>query len=210
MIHGAWHGGWCWRWLAPLLREQGHEVYAPTLTGLGERAHLLAPEIDLTTHIDDILGVLRYEDLADVVLVGHSYGGMVVSGVVEHAPERIQENLEAYETAMSDAGYEADASKLKALYQFASFVDMLSILAASDLPSEQEMTSDDVREALKATEEFESFLGAPITCDGNQYPDRPSGCSSEVLYLEVQDDLTMKPKSEAGFMALDTSVIPRS
>jgi pimeloyl-ACP methyl ester carboxylesterase len=89
LVHGAWHGGWCWRWLAPLLREQGYEVYAPTLTGLGERSHLLAPEIDLTTHIDDVVGVLQYEDLANVVLVGHSYAGMVVSGVVERSPERI-------------------------------------------------------------------------------------------------------------------------
>jgi pimeloyl-ACP methyl ester carboxylesterase len=89
LVHGAWHGGWCWRWLAPLLREQGHRVFTPTLTGLGERAHLLAPEIDLTMHVEDVLGVLRYQDLSDVVLVGHSYGGMVVSGVVERAPERV-------------------------------------------------------------------------------------------------------------------------
>ena len=93
LVHGAWHGGWCWRWLAPLLREQGHEVYAPTMTGLGERAHLLNPDITLTTHIDDILGVLQYEDLSSVVLVGHSYGGMVVSGVVERAPERIAQAI---------------------------------------------------------------------------------------------------------------------
>lgn len=89
LVHGAWHGGWCWRWLAPLLRGQGHAVYAPTLTGLGERVHLLNPEITLTTHINDVVGVLQYEDLSEVVLVGHSYGGMVISGVLERAPERI-------------------------------------------------------------------------------------------------------------------------
>ena len=89
LIHGAWHGGWCWRWLAPLLREQGHSVFTPTLSGLGDRAHQLAPDITLTTHIDDVLGLLHYEDLTQVVLVGHSYGGMVVSGVVERAQERI-------------------------------------------------------------------------------------------------------------------------
>ena len=93
LVHGAWHGGWCWQRLAPLLREQGHEVYAPTLTGLGERAHLLAPEIDLTTHIDDVVGVLQYEDLSNVVLVGHSYGGMVLSGVLERTPERIAQAI---------------------------------------------------------------------------------------------------------------------
>lgn len=89
LVHGAWHGGWCWKKLVALLRADGHEVYAPTLTGLGERAHLLAPGIDLTTHIDDILGVLHYEDLSSVVLVGHSSGGMVISGVVERIPERV-------------------------------------------------------------------------------------------------------------------------
>jgi len=89
LVHGAWHGGWCWKKMAPLLREAGHDVFTPTLTGLGERVHLLAPEIDLTTHIDDVLGVLEYEDLTDVVLVGHSYGGMVISGVAERADGRI-------------------------------------------------------------------------------------------------------------------------
>src|SRR5215211_2758933 len=81
LVHGAWHGGWCWKEVVRLLRGAGHEVFAPTLTGLGERVHLLAPEIDLTTHIDDVLGLLEYEDLTNVVLVGHSYAGIVISGV---------------------------------------------------------------------------------------------------------------------------------
>ena len=89
LVHGAWHGGWCWNKVAPLLRAAGHDVFTPTLTGLGERAHLLAPEIDLATHVDDILGVLEYEDLDNVVLVGHSYGGMVISGVAERAAPRL-------------------------------------------------------------------------------------------------------------------------
>ena len=89
LVHGAWHGGWCWKEVVPLLREAGHAVFAPTLTGLGERVHLLAPEIDLTTHIDDVLGLLEYEDLTNVVLVGHSYGGMVISGVAEQAASRL-------------------------------------------------------------------------------------------------------------------------
>ena len=75
LVHGAWHGGWCWKKVAPLLRAAGHEVYTPTLTGLGERAHLLTREVDLDTHIPDVVNVLEYEDLRDVILVGHSYGG---------------------------------------------------------------------------------------------------------------------------------------
>lgn len=74
LVHGAWHGGWCWKKVTPLLQAAGHEVLARTLTGLGERAHLLNPQIDLSTHIQDITAVLEYEDLHNVVLVGHSYG----------------------------------------------------------------------------------------------------------------------------------------
>lgn len=89
LVHGAWHGGWCWRHLVPRLQAQGHRVWTPTLTGLGERAHLLAPDVDLDTHVRDVVGVLDMEDLRQVVLVGHSYGGMVVSGVVDRVPERV-------------------------------------------------------------------------------------------------------------------------
>ena len=89
LVHGAWHGGWCWRRMLPLLRAAGHEVYAPTLTGLGERAHLASSAIDLITHVRDITAVLRYEELSHVTLVGHSYGGMVISGVASVAPERL-------------------------------------------------------------------------------------------------------------------------
>ncbi|TCC46640.1 alpha/beta fold hydrolase [Kribbella capetownensis] len=89
LVHGAWHGGWCWQPVARVLREAGHEVFTPTLTGLGERSHLLTPAIGLQTHVDDILGMLRYEDLRDVVLVGHSYAGLVVREVADRAPERV-------------------------------------------------------------------------------------------------------------------------
>jgi len=89
LVHGAWHGGWCWKKLTPLLRAAGHEVFTPTLTGLGERAHLINPQIDLDTHIEDITAVLAYEDLQNVILVGHSYGGMVIAGVAEKAPARL-------------------------------------------------------------------------------------------------------------------------
>jgi pimeloyl-ACP methyl ester carboxylesterase len=89
LVHGAWHGGWCWARISPLLRAAGHDVVAPSLTGLGERSHLLKPEIDLSTHITDIVSVLQYEDLQNVVLVGHSYGGMVITGVAEAAPSQV-------------------------------------------------------------------------------------------------------------------------
>lgn len=89
LVHGAAHGGWCYQKVARILRSAGHEVYTPTMTGVGERAHLLRPDIDLDFHIDDIVKVLEYEDLRDVVLVGHSYGGMVVTGTADRATARI-------------------------------------------------------------------------------------------------------------------------
>jgi pimeloyl-ACP methyl ester carboxylesterase len=89
VAHGAWSAGWAWKKMRPLLRERGHELFTPTYTGLGERAHLLTPAVDLDTHIQDLLGVLECEDLREVILVGHSYGGMVATGVADRAPERI-------------------------------------------------------------------------------------------------------------------------
>ncbi|MBI2961138.1 MAG: alpha/beta fold hydrolase [Betaproteobacteria bacterium] len=90
LIHGAWHGAWCWRRVAPLLRAAGHEVFAPSLTGLGERAHLARPDTGLETHIADVVMLLEMEDLEDVILVGHSYAGMVITGAAGRAPERIR------------------------------------------------------------------------------------------------------------------------
>jgi pimeloyl-ACP methyl ester carboxylesterase len=90
LVHGGWHGGWCWRRLTPLLRQAGHEVFTPSLTGLGDRAHLARPDIDLELHVQDIVTLLEMESLEDLVLVGHSYGGMVVTGVADRAPQRIR------------------------------------------------------------------------------------------------------------------------
>jgi len=89
LVHGGAHGGWCYQRVARLLRAAGHEVYAPTMTGLGERAHLVSPHVDLNLHIQDITAVLKYEDLNDVILVGHSYGGMVITGVADRAADRV-------------------------------------------------------------------------------------------------------------------------
>jgi pimeloyl-ACP methyl ester carboxylesterase len=109
LVHGGSHGGWCWRKLVHLLRAAGHEVHAPTLTGLGERRHLLNPDIDLDTHIEDVLGVLRYEDLHDAILVGHSYGGMVITGVADRALSRVGHLV------YLDAAHPADGDSLEML-----------------------------------------------------------------------------------------------
>ncbi len=89
LVHGAFHGGWCWKKLCPLLHSRGHSVYTPTLTGLGERSHLLAPEAGLSLHVQDVVNVLEYEDLDQVILVGHSYAGMLIKGAADRAAHRI-------------------------------------------------------------------------------------------------------------------------
>ena len=91
VCHGAWSAGWAWKKMHPLMIAAGHRLVTPTCTGLGERAHLADASIDLETHIQDILNVIKYEDLRDIVLVGHSYGGMVATGVADRARDRIRQ-----------------------------------------------------------------------------------------------------------------------
>ena len=89
LVHGAWHGGWCWKRVRPALQALGHEAFTPTLTGVADRAHLLSPQVNLETHITDVVNLIRWEELSDVVLCGHSYGGCVISGVADRIPDRI-------------------------------------------------------------------------------------------------------------------------
>jgi pimeloyl-ACP methyl ester carboxylesterase len=89
VCHGAWSAGWAWKKMHPLMQAAGHRLVTPSYTGLGERVHLANPSIDLETHIEDILNVVKYEDLRAVVLIGHSYGGMVATGVADRARDRI-------------------------------------------------------------------------------------------------------------------------
>jgi pimeloyl-ACP methyl ester carboxylesterase len=89
VCHGAWSAGWAWKKMHPLMAAAGHRLVTPTYTGLGEREHLANPSIDLETHIADVLNVIKYEDLRDIVLIGHSYGGMVATGVADRARDRI-------------------------------------------------------------------------------------------------------------------------
>ena len=90
LVPGAWHGSWCWKRVRTALQALGHEVFTPALTGVGERAHLLSREINLDTHIDDVANLIRWEELSNVVLCGHSYGGAVIAGAADRVPECIQ------------------------------------------------------------------------------------------------------------------------
>src|SRR5581483_7372392 len=91
VCHGAWSGGWSWKKMFPLAQAAGYRMVVPTYTGLGEREHLANPAIDLETPIQDILGAIKFEDLDDIILLGHSYGGMVATGVADRARERVRQ-----------------------------------------------------------------------------------------------------------------------
>jgi pimeloyl-ACP methyl ester carboxylesterase len=90
LVHGAWHGSWCWKRVRAALQSAGHNVFTPTLTGLGERSHLNSAAVDLSTHIADIVNLVKWEELSDVVLCGHSYAGCVITGVADQIPDRIR------------------------------------------------------------------------------------------------------------------------
>ena len=90
LVHGAWGGSWCWKNIRPALQVRGHEVFTPTLSGVGERSHLLSRRVNLQTHIADVVNLIRWEELSDVVLCGHSYGGCVVTGAADRMADRIR------------------------------------------------------------------------------------------------------------------------
>ena len=110
VCHGAWSAGWAWKKMHPLMAAAGHRLVTPSYTGLGERAHLANPSIDLETHIEDVLNVIQYEDLRDIVLLGHSYGGMVATGVADRARDRVAQLI------YIDAFVPADGQSLFDLY----------------------------------------------------------------------------------------------
>jgi pimeloyl-ACP methyl ester carboxylesterase len=104
LVGGAWLGGWCWQKVARLLQDNGHDAYPATLTGLGERVHLASPQVDLETHITDVVNLIEFEDLHDVVLLGHSYGGLVVTGAADRIPERISQLVYLDTAPLPDGG----------------------------------------------------------------------------------------------------------
>lgn len=117
LVHGAWHGGWCWVRVAERLRAAGHAVFTPTLTGLADRSHLLGPGVTLQTHIRDVANLLLWEELKDVVLVGHSYGGMVITGAADRVADRIRTlvYVDAFTPAHGQAAFDLRAPEANAI-----------------------------------------------------------------------------------------------
>jgi pimeloyl-ACP methyl ester carboxylesterase len=147
LVGGAWLGGWAWQPVARGLREHGHDVHPVTFTGLGERSHLAGPEVDLDTYLADVVNLIEFEDLHDVVLVGHSYAGMVVTGVADRIPERI--GLLAY----LDAGPSPDG---------AAFIDLQPPPARELLERLVDRDGEGWRLPMPSWEELEGVMGASL------------------------------------------------
>ena len=130
LVHGGGHGGWCYQKVAALLRSAGHHVLTPTLTGLGERSHLVSPDVDLDVHIADVVAVLHYDDLRDVILVGHSYGGMVITGVADRAADRIGRLvfLDAANPRNGDSLLDVSGPSLAVAREFGQVVDGVELV----------------------------------------------------------------------------------
>lgn len=190
IVHGAWSGAWAWnRFVAPMLRKAGHEIYAVTLTGLGERSHIGSPDTDLDTHVADVVNVLTFEDLHDVILVGHSYGGMVITGVADRSPERLSQLV------YLDAFVPADGSALFDYWTPEQRQDRLALVERdgegwrippgpmqADDPSEiipwakQRRVGQPVKtftEAIHLTRGETALPRAYVYCSGGKAPDSP-------------------------------------
>jgi pimeloyl-ACP methyl ester carboxylesterase len=137
LVHGAFHGGWCWRRVAERLMKVGGRVLSPTMTGLGERAHLLTRDIGLGTFIDDVIGVIEAEELDDIILVGHSFGGVVISGVVDRLPKRVRQSIyldaivpQNGRSAISQLPSETAASRVRAAEESSAGFSIPAIFVA--------------------------------------------------------------------------------
>jgi len=181
LVHGGGHGGWCYQRVARLLRADGHDAYTPTLTGLGERSHLLRPGIDLDTHITDVVNVLRFEGLHDVVLVGHSYGGMVITGVGDRAADRIGKLVYLYAATPKNGESLVDHAGpvINAVRTYGEVVDGIELV-------------------LLPTPELGRFYG--VTDDGDvawmddKLTGHPWACFEQPLRMEHEDALWAIPQ----------------
>ena len=147
LVGGAWLGGWAWQPVTRQLRERGHDVHPVTLTGLGDRSHLATPETDLDTYLDDVVNLVEFEDVHDIVLVGHSYAGHVVTGVADRIPERIAQLV------YLDAGPSPDG---------AAFIDLQSPPARELIERLVDQGGDGWRIPMPAWEDLEGVMGASL------------------------------------------------
>jgi pimeloyl-ACP methyl ester carboxylesterase len=163
LVHGGGHGGWCYQRVARMLQSAGHAVYAPTMTGVGERSHLLGTQVDLDLHIRDITAVLHYEDLHDVILVGHSYGGMVITGVADRAVDRVGRivYLDAATPTGGQSLVDVAGPIIEAVRPFGQMVDGVELVL---LPSPDAGTLYGVTDSVDLAWMAERLTGHPWKC----------------------------------------------
>ena len=171
LVGGAWLGGWCWKPAARRLRDNGHDAYPVTLTGLGERAHLSRPEIDLNTHIADVVNLIEFEDLREVVLLGHSYAGIVVTGVADRIRDRISQ------LAYLDSGPTPDGL---------SFLDMQPPEVKQHIERQVAELGDGWRLPVPSWEELENVIGASL--EGLDEPQRRLMRAHAVAPYRVEEE----------------------
>jgi pimeloyl-ACP methyl ester carboxylesterase len=191
LVHGGAHGGWCYQRVARALRAAGHDVYAPSLTGLGERSHLVSPDVDLDLHVEDVVALLHYEDLRDVILVGHSYGGMVITGAADRATDRVGRLV------FLDAANPVNGQSL---------VDVAGPIIEATRPLGEVV--DGVELVLLPTPDAGAFYGVIDTGDIAWMADRLAGhpwkCFEQKLVLTNEDALWAIPQ----YHIICTSTLP--
>ena len=187
LVAGAWLGGWAWHPVTQRLREHGHDVHPVTLTGLGERSNLASPEVDLDTYIADVVGLMEAEDLHDVVLVGHSYAGHVVTAVADQIPERI--SLLAY----LDAGPSPDG---------AAFMDLQPPAARELIERLVEEAGEGWRIPLPTWEELEGVMGASLEGLGQEERDYMRARATAQPLRTWTQPLSLKKPARAGLPKL--------
>ncbi len=169
LVHGGWHGGWCWKDLAAILQDRGHRVFAPSLTGLAERHHLIDAVTGPDTHVEDIVQLIKWEELHDITLVGHSYGGTIVTGVAGHLPDRITRLV--YLDAMVPEVSNESAAKLSNPERAAEVAAARRPDGHTDPTGFERWVSDDKIDWLKrmATPQPGTCFGKGVTLNGRQH-----------------------------------------
>jgi len=222
LVHGAWHGGWCWKKVSGALSATGDSVYTPTLTGLGERAHLASRETNLETHISDVLGVLEMEDLTDVILVGHSYGGIVITAVANRAAEKIARlvYLDAIVARDGQGLYNCVSPKTKAFFEEQAAGGWLIPVAAASaqflglkreedmrwvLPKLKPHPIRTFRDAVRLSSKSHSSPRTYINCIGDKPSGQPRSAQADGIadYHELQvahDAMVAAPQEVAELL----------
>jgi len=204
LVHGGGHGGWCYQKVKRLLEPAGHEVFAPSLTGLAERSHLLSPDVDLALHINDVVQLLHYWDLRDVVLVGHSYGGMVITGVADRAADRIGKlvYLDAANPTNGESLVDVAGPIIEAVRPMGTIVDGVELVL---LPSPEAGMLYGVTDPADLAWMADRLTGHPWKCFEQKLELANEASLSEIPQYHIVCDSTLATRDPALMAAAATA-----